>query len=273
MTANVRFTVRAPIAPLHEEPRVSSAQVSQRLAGHEVEVLSRDDDWLRVRGDDGYEGWLHRGYLAAATVASEVPPRERLRTSLGCTVRRAESGDRASMPLGAYLAEDDVIESGEALGPALLRRVFPLDAGTVASTALERFEGTPYQWGGITPWGADCSGFVQSVLVLHGMPMARDAWQQAERGEPVQGELAALRPADLLFFSDREDRRITHVGMAVGPMRMVHVALGRGGYAVEQLDDADDGYVRALRDRFLFARRLPELHESAKHANLVLHRA
>ena len=42
-------------------------------------------------------------------------------------------------------------------------------------------------------------------------------------------------PGDLLFFSDRDDRRITHVGISLGDESMVHLALGRGGYAVERL--------------------------------------
>ena len=37
-----------------------------------------------------------------------------------------------------------------------------------------------------------------------------------------------LRAADLLFFSDRSDKRVTHVGIALGERRMVHLALGRG---------------------------------------------
>jgi hypothetical protein len=37
---------------------------------------------------------------------------------------------------------------------------------------------------------------------------------------------------------------------------MVHVALGRGGYAVERLSDRRDAYVAVLRKRFLFARRI-----------------
>jgi len=62
MTRDV--VVRASIAPMHGEARVSSAQVSQRLAGHVVTVLATEGDWLRVRGEDGYEGWMHRGYVA-----------------------------------------------------------------------------------------------------------------------------------------------------------------------------------------------------------------
>ena len=58
--------VRASIAPMHAEARVSSVQISQRLAGHRVTVLETQGDWLRVRGEDGYEGWMHRGYLDAS---------------------------------------------------------------------------------------------------------------------------------------------------------------------------------------------------------------
>jgi hypothetical protein len=58
----------------------------------------------------------------------------------------------------------------------------------------------------------------------------------------------------LLFFSDRPDAHVTHVAIALGDRRIVHLALGRGGYAVEQLDADSDDYVRKLRTRFLFAR-------------------
>jgi hypothetical protein len=37
---------------------------------------------------------------------------------------------------------------------------------------------------------------------------------------------------------------------------LVHLALGRGGYAVERLDDAQDAYVQKLNDRFITARRV-----------------
>ncbi|HZO18876.1 MAG TPA: hypothetical protein VFB46_07820, partial [Gemmatimonadaceae bacterium] len=57
------------------------------------------------------------------------------------------------------------------------------------------------------------------------------------------------------FFSDRPDRRITHVAISCGGPRLVHLALGRGGYRVEDLTDTADAYVKALLDRFLFARR------------------
>ena len=48
MTASM--VVRASVAPMHAEARVSSPQVSQRLAGHAVAVLESVEDWLRVRG-------------------------------------------------------------------------------------------------------------------------------------------------------------------------------------------------------------------------------
>jgi cell wall-associated NlpC family hydrolase len=137
-----------------------------------------------------------------------------------------------------------------------MRRVFPREPEAVTRTALEFFAGTSYQWGGVTPWGADCSGLVQTVFRLHGVPLPRDAWQQAEKGADAGADLGALRPADLLFFSDREDRKITHVAIALGDSRVVHLALGRGGYAVDRLEDREDPYVAKLRERFLFARRV-----------------
>jgi cell wall-associated NlpC family hydrolase len=97
---------------------------------------------------------------------------------------------------------------------------------------------------------------VQSVFALHGLQLPRDAWQQAEHGTDAGRDVGDLLPADLLYFSDRPDRRITHVGISLGARRMVHLALGRGGYSVEQLDDRKDVYVEKLRERFLMARRM-----------------
>jgi gamma-D-glutamyl-L-lysine dipeptidyl-peptidase len=61
---------------------------------------------------------------------------------------------------------------------------------------------------------------------------------------------------DLLFFSDRLDGHITHVAISLGGGCLVHLALGRGGYAVERLDDTRDPYVRKLLDRFVTSRRI-----------------
>ena len=243
--------VSAAIAPLQSEPAAGSEQVSQRLAGHRLTVLEEREPWMRVRGADEYEGWIHRGYVDADGSARY----ERQRTSLGCVVRDARGWPR-SLPLGAVLRDDAQVESGEAVDGAQLAQRFPRDADAIGRSAIRHFAGTPYQWGGITPWGADCSGLVQTIFGLHGVALPRDASQQAKVGTPLELAADALSAADLLFFSDRPDRRITHVAISLGGPRLVHLALGRGGYRVEDLTDDRDPYVNALVGRYLFARRL-----------------
>lgn len=245
--------IRSAIAPLFAEPRVSSVQISQLLAGHTVELLEERDAWWCVRGLDLYEGWMHRGYLhGGGSTASNAPGRERL--SLGCVVVR--DGSRHALPLGAYLADVDHVVSGETIAVDRQREHFPREASAITRSARCYFEGASYLWGGVTPWGADCSGLVQSVFSLHGRPLPRDAWQQASEGEPGEPDPIDAKEGDLLFFSDREDRHVTHVAIALGGRGLVHLALGRGGFAIEDLAATDDPYVRALLERFVGARRV-----------------
>ena len=248
-------TVRSPVAPMHGEPGIASPMISQQVAGHRVDVLDEEGDWVRARGEDGYEGWMHIGFLKRVPKSTMSQSDDASLISLGCVTRSATGGHR-SLPLRAILSSDEAPISGETLQSTERARRFPLEPIAITQSAKRFFVGTSYLWGGVTPWGADCSGLVQSVFALHGLQLPRDAWQQAELGRDAGRDIGELRAADLLFFSDRADKRVTHVGVALGDRGMVHLALGRGGYAVERLSDRDDPFVAKLRDRFLFARRV-----------------
>ncbi len=259
--STARLTVRAAIAPLHAEPSPATPLVSQRVAGQTLDTLEDDAQdeasgkaWLHVAGDDAYPGWVHRGYLTAGSRPVEATAL----VSLGCVVARGGDsihGHRA-LPLRALLAPGDSCVAGRTVAFGELPRRFPLDARAIVHSAQELFAGASYMWGGVTPWGADCSGFVQTVFALHGIPLPRDAWQQAGVGSDAGCDPAAAEPGDLLFFSEAADGRITHVGIGLGDASLVHVALGRGGHAVDRLTATRDPYVNRLREFFRFARRV-----------------
>ena len=247
--------VRTPLAPVFAEPRVASAQISQLVAGRCLDLLEKRDDWYRIRGPDEYEGWLHRGYLSPAPEEGARQSVNLDRVSLGCITTNGD-GTRRAMPLGSLLSPEERVKTGEVIGIGEQVTLFPPDEGAITRSAQLYFEGTSYLWGGVTPWGADCSGLVQTVFWLHGIQLRRDAWQQAEQGAAGESDPLESRKGDLLFFSDRVDGHITHVAIALGNQRLVHLALGRGGYAVENLLDVRDPYVVKLRERFVKARRV-----------------
>jgi gamma-D-glutamyl-L-lysine dipeptidyl-peptidase len=250
-------TAIAAIAPMLCEPDVRTTQVSQLLHGHIAHVVERNGLWLHVKGADGYPGWIHQGYVAA--MPEPVPslaqtgwddPRP---LSLGCTVRD-EHGATRKLPLGALVTEGQERFGGLAMTLEERRNNFPSAADSITATAMTYFEGTSYEWGGVTPWGCDCSGLVSSSFHLHGVHVPRDAWMQGMTGEAV-ASMHDLQPADLLFFSDEADGKITHVAISLGGMRVVHLALGRGGYAVDDLLNGDE-YTDLLLKRYRFARRI-----------------
>jgi hypothetical protein len=248
-----QLIVSAPLATLFAEPKVASAPISQLLAGRVLDACEERDDWYRVRGPDEYEGWMHRGYVASVEAGAHCARATHI--SLGCVTTSAV-GRMRKMPLGAYVLDGEQVVSGDAISVDANESRFPSDVHAIARTAQQYFDGTSYVWGGVTPWGCDCSGLVQSTYWLHGTQLHRDAWQQALQGEKVEGTLLDAKTGDLLFFTDRIDQHITHVAIALGECRLVHLALGRGGYAIERLDDDSDPYVRKLHERFVTARRI-----------------
>src|SRR4051812_20120682 len=55
--------VRSAVAPIYAEPRLPAPQISQAVMGVRIDVLAREGSWIRIRGEDGYLGWIQQGYV------------------------------------------------------------------------------------------------------------------------------------------------------------------------------------------------------------------
>ena len=123
----------------------------------------------------------------------------------------------------------------------------------VVQTATQAM-GTPYRWGGTGEGGFDCSGLIQYAYGEHGIRLPRRSVDQAERGQPVERVVGALRPGDILTFSVREGP-VTHVGLYVGDEQFIHSA--SNGVQLSRLSN-DDPYGRWWWERWVGARRVLE---------------
>lgn len=141
----------------------------------------------------------------------------------------------------AYAAKDNssntTISRGASDAPGVAGTVKVSGGAQQVLSYGARFLGTPYQWGGVTPAGFDCSGFTQYVYRNAGISLSRTSQDQIHNGVSVGR--SDLRAGDLVFFhTDRSNpSSISHVGIYVGNNTMINSSNGGVSY-----DDLTDGY-------------------------------
>lgn len=95
------------------------------------------------------------------------------------------------------------------------------NAGINIVDYAKAYLGTPYAYGGNTPSGFDCSGYVQYVMANFGITMPRSSTEQYSIG--VRVDKSQLMIGDLVFFKySKSSYRLNHVGIYVGDGNFIH---------------------------------------------------
>jgi len=123
-----------------------------------------------------------------------------------------------------------------AQAPAQQAPVAPSSAsGSIVSVAMQ-FQGARYVWGGTTPAGFDCSGYVYYVLNRAGKPISRGLWGQYGAGaHPGRG---ALQPGDIVFFQNTYMAGLSHNGIYIGNGQFIHASDPSSGVKISSLSES-----------------------------------
>ena len=220
-----KLTTLLTICPVRSKPDDTSELVNQILFGEEVIVLDKGkNDWLKIRSEyDGYVGWVDQ---------KQFVPSDSGRQKVFYCADLFESvfGDEKStwITLGAELPDFDGMTStlggykfrfsGQAIIPGQINGDLKEGIERIARKLLN----APYLWGGRSPAGIDCSGFTQIVFKCIGIPLLRDAKDQATQGEIVDFASSAIS-GDLAFFT-KHTEKISHVGIVLPNNKIIHAS-------------------------------------------------
>jgi hypothetical protein len=252
--------VRVAVVPMRRTASVTAEQVSQTVLGTVVPLYKKERGSYLIQNWDRYLGWVKGARILAVDAdqaeawqegprvvctANHGPIHARPVSSSdvlhvmvpGCVVKRLDRQGgwiMVEIPDGeiGYVRREHV-EDEEALQKVQLDR-------SELARASRRFLGVPYLWGGTSPNGFDCSGFVQTVYRMNAIQLSRDASQQVLEGEAVDfsSGFDDLLPADLLFFEERPGR-ITHVALYLGEGRYIQSSSSVGCVNIRSLNRED----------------------------------
>lgn len=167
---------------------------------------------------------------------SDISPRD-IATVVDVAIRIHERSARNKRTTSRPRAETPRRTAGSSGGSArgtTVSRGGSSRAGARVVSTGEEYLGVPYEWGGSTPSGFDCSGFVQYIYRDQGVSLPRTSRQMAHAGVSVPADVSWLREGDLLLFASNGSR-IDHVAIYAGDNRIIHSSSSGNGVRYDDL--------------------------------------
>ncbi len=248
------FIINTAVANVYKEVSHKSAVVTQALMGESCQILDKKDKWFLIRQWDGYEGWIY--YFHGVESKTKYEPTLVLKDMFGTIISPDKEKMVSHLVFGSQVVTEEKHDGFKIILPDGRKGFSHNNFGVnrkqtsreeIIKTA-RRFLGTPYIWGGKTPYGIDCSGFVQTVYKSFGIELPRDAYQQEELLRKNKIAEDKIKVGDLLFFMEND--KVTHVAISTGGLNFINA---RGFVQEESIDEKNPKFNRNLRNLFFHA--------------------
>ena len=220
------------IVPVRKDPSHRTEMSTQILFGERFKIIDKIKKWVYIELlFDGSYGWVENSSIKELNIEEY----NLLTDNEPVILPGISVAQNIDLPL---LSEITLMPGSEIYGItekkngfSFMGKNYKLDFSLETKSETNRdniietakiYMNSPYLWGGKSPCGTDCAGYVQMVYKINGISLPRDVGGQPGKGTTLSF-VEEAQPGDLAFFDD--DRgQIKHVGLLLEKNQIIHAS-------------------------------------------------